>query len=165
MTSIDPSVLRASPTTPPPPMDPLAAAVERFEATGAVDVAAFEAAEPQALDQALRGLSPRQQGDLQRQLADTGQLGGLLGGLVGGTVTGIGETVVRTTDAAIETPTERKAQEASDRIESSRLDRWMGETRGQADMDFVLAPLSKQDRPPVALASGVQTRSVEDDRP
>lgn len=160
MTPIDPFVLRASATTPPPPMDPLAAAVERFEATGAVDVTAFEAAEPEALDQALRGLSPRQQGDLQRQLADTGQLGGL----VSGTVKGVGEAVSRTTDAAIETPTERKAQEASDRIESSRLDRWMGETRGQADMDFVLAPLSKQDRPPAALASGVQTRSVEDDR-
>lgn len=159
MTSIDPSVLRTAAPTPLSPTDPLAAAVERFEATGAVDIAVFEAAGAQAVDQALRGLSPRQQGDLQRQLGDKGLLG-----LVDGTVEGVGKTVAQTTDAAIETKTERQAQEASDRIESSRLDRWMAETRGQADIDFVLAPLSKQDRPPVALASGVQARSVEDDR-
>jgi hypothetical protein len=157
MTSINPSVLRTTAATPPSPTDPLTAAIERFEATGAVDLAAFEAAGPEALDQALRCLSPRGQGDLQRQLGDKGLLG-----LVGGTAEGVGKTVAQTTDAAIETKTERQAEEASDRIESSRLDRWMGETRGQADIDFVLAPLSKQDRPPSALASGVQTRSVED---
>ena len=163
MTSIDPSILRTAATVPPSPSDPLSVAVERFQATGAVDPSAFAAASPQALDQALRGLSPRQQGDLRRQLEDQGAPGqtGLLG-LVDGTVEGVGKTVAQTTDAAIETKTERQAQEASDRIESSRLDRWMGEVRGQADIDFVLAPLSQQDRPPAALASGVQTRSVED---
>lgn len=158
MTSIDPSVLRTTATAPPSPSDPLSVAIERFRATGAIDSSAFATAAPEALDLALRGLPPRQQGDLQRQLGDKG----LLGGLIGSTVKGVGQTVARTTDAAIETKTERQAQEASDRIESSRLDRWMGETRGQADIDFVLAPLTKQDRPPAALASGVQTRSVED---
>lgn len=165
MTSIDPSVLRTT-TAAPAPTDPLSVALERFEATGAIDMAAFGAARPEVLDRALRGLSPRQQGELQRRLADDGGQGGphgdLLGGLVGATVEGVGRTVARTTDAAIETRTERQAQEASDRIESSRLDRWMGEVRGQADIDFVLAPLSKQDRPPAALASGVRTGSVED---
>jgi hypothetical protein len=170
MTSIDPSVLRSMATAPSSPSDPLSVALERFEATGAVDIAVFGAAGPEALDRALRGLPPRQQGDLQRRLADNGLHGGLhwglhgglVGGLVGATVEGVGQTVARTTDAAIETRTERQAQEASDRIESSRLDRWMGEVRGQADIDFVLAPLSKQDRPPAALASGVRTGSIED---
>lgn len=162
MTPIDPSVLRTTATAPPSSGDPLSAALERFETTGAIDLVVFGAAGPEALDRALRGLPPRQQGDLQRRLADNGLHGDLLGGLVGATVEGVGETVARTTDAAIETRTERQAQEASDRIESSRLDRWMGEVRGQADIDFVLAPLSKQDRPPAALASGVRTGSIED---
>lgn len=158
MTSVDPSILRTTATAPPSPSDPLSVALERFESTGAIDMPAFGAARPEALDRALRSLAPRQQGDLQRRLADAG----LLGGLVGATVEGVGETVARTTDAAIETPSERRDQESSDRIESSRLDRWLGEIRGQADIDFVLAPLGKQDRPPAALASGVRTGSLED---
>jgi hypothetical protein len=169
MTAIDPSALPGAAALSPTAGDPLTAAVERFAATGEIDLAPFAAAAPEALTQAFQSLSPRRQGDLQRQLGERG----LLGGLVGEAVKGVGKTVAQTTDAAIETRSERQAQETSERIESSRLDRWMGEIRGQADIDFVLAPLSKQERPPAALASTTQTRSaieagqpglVDDDR-
>jgi len=145
------------------PIEPLEAALAQFEATGRLDVQPFAQAAPAVLLQALSGLAPQQRGLLERLLGEQGLLG--KEGLVGGTVGAVGETVARTTDAAIETPTERKFERTSERIENSRLDQRMGQLRGQADLDFVLAPFSKLDRPPAELAAATSVAaSTEDQR-
>ena len=132
-------------------VDPLQAALSEFEATGRLDIQTFTQAAPATLLEALSGLAPQQRGLLERLLGENGLLG--KDGLVGGTVGAVGETVARTTDAAIETPTEREFEQTSERLEDSRLDQRLGQLRGQADLDFVLAPFSKLDRPPAELAA------------
>lgn len=145
------------------PGDPLQDAVAQFEATGRLDVAPFAQAAPSALLGALSGLAPQQRGVLERLLGEQGLLG--QDGLVGGTVGAVGETVARTTDAAVETSTEREFEQTSERIEDSRLDQRMGQLRGQADLDFVLAPFSKLDRPPAELAAATSVAgALEADR-
>lgn len=133
------------------PADPLRAALAQFEATGRLDIHPFAEAAPGILLDALSGLAPQQRGVLERLLGEKGLLG--KDGLVGGTVRAVGETVARTSDAAVETPTEKEFEQTSERIEDSRLDQRLGQLRGQADLDFVLAPFSKLDRPPAELAA------------
>lgn len=133
------------------PAPPLEAALAQFETTGRLDIQPFAEAAPTSLLQALSGLPPQQRGTLERLLGEKGLLG--KDGLIGGTVGAVGETVARTTDAAVETPTEREFEQTSERIEDSRLDQRLGQLRGQADLDFVLAPFSKLDRPPAELAA------------
>ena len=142
--------------------EPLEAALVQFEATGRLDVQLFAQAAPAALLHALSGLAPQQRGLLERLLGEQGLLGRQ--GLVGGTVGGVGETVARTTDAAIQTPTEREFEQTSERIEDSRLDQRMGQLRGQADLDFVLAPFSKLDRPPAELAASTSVAAPTEDQ-
>ncbi len=144
------------------PTEPLEAALAQFEATGRLDVQPFAQAAPTALLHALAGLAPQQRGLLERLLGEQGLLG--KEGLVGGTVGAVGETVARTTDAAIETPTEREFEQTSERIEDSRLDQRMGQLRGQADLDFVLAPFSKLDRPPAELAAATSVAAPTEDQ-
>lgn len=133
------------------PADALQAALGQFEATGRLDAQPFAEAAPAVLLEALSGLAPQQRGLLERLLGEKGLLG--KDGLVGGAVGAVGETVARTTDAAVETPTEREFEQTSARIEDSRIDQRLGQLRGQADLDFVLAPFSKLDRPPAELAA------------
>ena len=145
------------------PSDPLQDAVAQYEATGRLDVTPFANAAPSALLGVLSGLAPQQRGALERLLGEQGLLG--KDGLVGGTVGAVGETVARTTDAAVETPTEKEFAQTSERIEDSRLDQRLGQLRGQADLDFVLAPFSKLDRPPAELAASTSvTGAFETDR-
>ncbi len=144
------------------PAKPLETALARFEATGRLDVTPFAEAAPSVLLEALSGLAPQQRGLLERLLGEQGLLG--QDGLVGTTVGAVGETVARTTDAAVETPTEREFEETAEHIENSRLDQRLGQLRGQTDLDFVLAPFSKLDRPPAELAASVTVASPTDDR-
>ena len=161
MSSID-SILAAGAA--PPTLAPaklLETALAQFEATGRLDLTAFSEAAPSVLLEALSGLAPQQRGVLERLLGEQGLLG--KDGLVGGTVSAVGETVARTTDAAVETPTEREFEETSQHIEDSRLDQRLGQLRGQADLDFVLAPFSKLDRPPAELASATSVAAPTQD--
>ena len=144
------------------PIEPLEAAVAQFEATGRLDVQPFAQAAPATLLRGLSGVAPQQRGLLERLLGEQGVLG--KDGLVGGTVGAVGETVARTTDAAVETPTEHQFEQTSERIEGSRLDQRMGQLRGQADLDFVLAPFSKLDRPPAELAAATTVAAPTEDK-
>lgn len=144
------------------PTQPLEAALARFEATGRLDIQPFAEAAPAVLLETLSGLAPQQRGLLERLLGEQGLLG--KDGLVGGAVGAVGETVARTTDAAVETPTEREFEQTSQRIEVSRLDQRMGQLRGQADLDFVLAPFSKLDRPPAELAAATALAAPLEDQ-
>jgi hypothetical protein len=164
MSSID-SIVASSAvqTSIAPPADPLREALGQYEATGRLDIQPFTEAAPEALLGVLSGLAPQQRGTLERLLGEQGLLG--KDGLVGGTVGAVGETVARTTDAAVETPTEKEFAQTSERIEDSRLDQRLGQLRGQADLDFVLAPFSKLDRPPAELAASTTVAgALEDDR-
>lgn len=144
------------------PADPLRAALAQFEATGRLDAQPFTEAAPSVLLEALSGLAPQQRGMLERLLGETGLLSKQ--GLVGGTVGAVGETVARTTDAAVETPTEKEFEQTSERIEDSRLDQRLGQLRGQADLDVVLAPFSKLDRPPAELAAATTVAAPTEDQ-
>lgn len=150
MSSID-SVTGSARASVVGPASPLEAALAQFETTGRLDIQPFAEAAPTSLLEALSGLAPHQRGTLERLLSERGPLG--KDSLIGGTVGAVGETAARTTDAAVETPTERKFEQTSERIEDSRLDQRLGQLRGQADLDFVLAPFSKLDRPPAELAA------------
>lgn len=162
MSSID-SILVAGAAPPTlAPVKPLETALARFEATGRLDVTPFAEATPSMLLEALSGLAPQQRGVLERLLGEQGLLS--QDGLVGGTVGAVGETVARTTDAAVETPTEREFEETAEHIEDSRLDQRLGQLRGQADLDVVLAPFSKLDRPPAQLAASVTVAAPAEDR-
>lgn len=162
MSSIDSILAAGLPPSPLSPAKPLEAALARFEATGRLDLTPFAEAAPSVLLEALSGLAPQQRGLLERLLGEQGLLG--KGGLVGNTVGAVGETVARTTDAAVETPTEKEIAETEQHIEDSRLDQRLGQLRGQADLDFVLAPFSKLDRPPAELAASVTLASPTEDR-
>lgn len=153
----------SSAATLPRLQDPLAAALARFEATGRLDVSAFAEAAPSLLLEALSTLAPQQRGQLERLLGEHGLLGE--NGLVGGAIHAVGETVARTTDAAVHTPTEKRFEETAEHIEDSRLDQQLGQLRGQTDLDVVLSPFSKLDRPPAALAAATTVASpIESDR-
>lgn len=142
--------------------DPLQAAMARFEATGRLDIQPFTEAAPTVLLEALTGLAPQQRGLLERLLGEKGLLGEA--GLIGETLGAIGETVARTSDVAVETSTEREFEQTSERIEDSRLDQRLGQLRGQADLDFVLAPFSKLDRPPAELAAATTIAAPTEDQ-
>lgn len=162
MSSIDGIVAGAGLPPAASPARPLEGALAQFEATGRLDAQPFAEAAPETLLAALSGLAPQQRGALERLLGEQGLLG--KDGLIGGTVGAVGETVARTTDAAVETPTEKEFEQTSERIEDSRLDQRLGQLRGQADLDFVLAPFSKLDRPPAELAASTTVVSPLDDQ-
>jgi hypothetical protein len=141
-------------TTPMAKVDPLDGAIRHFERTGQVEADAFAEVNQPALHHALSNLPPAARGALERELQ-----GGGLGALLGGGVAGATGTVAEVADAAVETPSERQAEEMGTAWQVQGLDR----LRAQGHLDATLFFYSAVAREAASHASNVSVRPNHDD--
>lgn len=151
-------IVNATSATRTPPqktgVDPLDRAIRDFERTGQVEAGAFAEVDPPSLRNALSSLPPAARGAFERELQGKG-LGGLLGGVVGG-ATG---TVAEVADAAVETPSEHRAEEMETAWQVQGLDR----LRAQGHLDATLSSYRAVEREAAAHASNVSVRPNRED--
>jgi len=151
-------IVNAAPATHAPPqttgVDPLDQAIRDFERTGQVEAGALAEVDPSTLRNALSSLPPAARGALERELQDKG-----LGGLLGGVVAGATGTVAEVADAAVETPSEHRAEEMETAWQVQGLDR----LRAQGHLDATLSSYSALGREAAPHASNVSVRPNRDE--
>lgn len=136
----------AVPSSTPTSGQPLPGAAERlvdtFVRTGELDPSVLATLNSREVFAAAGNLSPRQQGLLQ------------------GALDAVQGTVNSLQDVA-KTPSQRQAEDAREASEQMRL----AEMRGQAELEMILAPYEKGDRPPAGLAWSVSVTTLVDGDP